>query len=83
MRLGVPLVVFTLLVSPLLEYVSYCENDGGSEAFWPFVREQVWQLAPGPTWFLEALLAFSLGYVLLRVLRPEARPAGLAAAARR
>jgi hypothetical protein len=34
----------------------------------------VWHLAPGPTWFLEALLAFSLGYTLLRVLRPEQRP---------
>ena len=73
-RLGVPLVAYTLLVSPVLEYVSYRENDGGGEALWPFVREQVWHLAPGPTWFLEALLAFSLGYVLLRVVRPEAAP---------
>jgi hypothetical protein len=73
-RLGVPLVAYTLLVSPGLEYVSYRENDGGTEAFWPFAREQVWHLAPGPTWFLEALLAFSLGYVLLRVLWPETRP---------
>ena len=81
-RLGVPLVAYTLLVSPVLEYVSYRENDGGSEALWPFVREQVWHLAPGPTWFLEALLAFSLGYALLRVLRPEAAPARMASAAR-
>ena len=73
-RLGVPLALFTFLVSPLLEYVSYRENDGGSEALWPFAREQVWHLAPGPTWFLEALLALSLGYALLRVLRPEAAP---------
>ena len=73
-RLGVPLVAYTLLVSPGLEYVAYRENDGGTEAFWPFAREQVWHLAPGPTWFLEALLAFSLGYVLLRVLRPETGP---------
>jgi glucans biosynthesis protein C len=71
-RLGIPLVAYTLLVSPFLEYVSYRENDGGTGAVWPFVREQVWRLAPGPTWFLEALLAFSLGYALLRVLRPEA-----------
>jgi glucan biosynthesis protein C len=73
-RLGIPLALFTLLVSPVLEYVSYRENDGGSEALWPFARDQVWHLAPGPTWFLEALLAFSLGYALLRVLRPEAAP---------
>ena len=73
-RLGIPLVLFTLLVSPPLEYVSYRENDGGTQAFWPFVREQVWHLAPGPTWFLEALLVFSLGHVLLRLVRPDERP---------
>jgi Acyltransferase family len=73
-RLGIPLVIFTLVVSPPLEYVSYWKNDGGTQAFWPFVREQVWHLAPGPTWFLEALLAFSLGYVVLRLLRREERP---------
>jgi glucans biosynthesis protein C len=73
-RLGLPLVVYTLLVSPALEYVAYRENDGGTRPFWPFVSEQVWHLAPGPTWFLEALLAFSLGYVLLRLLRPDRRP---------
>jgi len=73
-RLGIPLVAYTLIVSPPLEYVSYRENDGGTQAFWPFVREQVWHLAPGPTWFLEALLAFTLAYVLLRVLRREASP---------
>jgi glucans biosynthesis protein C len=33
----------------------------------------VGHLAPGPTWFLETLLAFSLGYSLLRTLRPVVR----------
>jgi glucan biosynthesis protein C len=73
-RLGIPLAAFTLLVSPLLEYVSYRENDHGSGALWPFVREQVWHFAPGPTWFLEALLVFSLGYALWRGLRSHAPP---------
>jgi peptidoglycan/LPS O-acetylase OafA/YrhL len=72
-RLGIPLAAYTLLVSPALEYVSYRENDHGTEAFWPFAREQVWQFAPGPAWFLEALLVFTLGYTLLRVLRRGAR----------
>jgi hypothetical protein len=73
-RLGVPLAAYTLLVSPGLEYVAYRENEHGTEAFWPFVREQVWHLAPGPTWFLEALLVFSLAYTLWRALRGDARP---------
>jgi glucans biosynthesis protein C len=73
-RLGVPLAAYTLLVSPVLEYVSYRENDNGTGSFWPFVREQVWHLAPGPTWFLEALLVFSLAYTLWWALRGDARP---------
>jgi hypothetical protein len=74
LRLGVPLAIYTLLVSPVLEYVAYRENDGGTDALWPFARGQVWHLAPGPAWFLEALLAFSLGYTFLRVLKREERP---------
>jgi len=71
-RLGIPLALYTLLVSPLLEYVAYRENDHGTRPLWPFVREQVWHFAPGPTWFLEALLVFSLGYALWRALRARA-----------
>jgi hypothetical protein len=70
-RLGIPLAGYTLLVSPFLEYVDHRWNGGGEQALWPFVREQVWHLAPGPTWFLEALLVFSLAYALLRGLRRD------------
>ena len=64
-RLGLPLLGYTLLVSPFLEYVDYRFNGHGEEALWPFVGRQVWHFAPGPTWFLEALLVFSLAYALL------------------
>jgi glucan biosynthesis protein C len=73
-RLGIPLAAYTFLVSPFLEYVAYRENEHGTEALWPFVREQVWHLAPGPTWFLQALLVFSLAYALWRALRRDALP---------
>jgi Acyltransferase family len=73
-RLGIPLVAYTLLISPFLEYVDYRWNEGGRRALWPFMGEQVWHLAPGPTWFLEALLAFTLCYALLRHLRPQLEP---------
>jgi glucans biosynthesis protein C len=71
-RLGIPLLGYTLLVSPFLEYVDYRWNAHGQEALWPFVSRQVWHLAPGPTWFLEALLVFSLAYALLRRLSRKA-----------
>jgi glucans biosynthesis protein C len=71
-RLGAPVLTYTLLVSPALEYFDYRENQGGTGGFWSFFGDQVWHFAPGPTWFLEALLAFSLGYALWRVVRLEA-----------
>jgi glucans biosynthesis protein C len=72
-RLGTPLLAYTLLVGPVLEYVAYRENEGGTRGLWPFLGDQIWHFAPGPTWFLEALLAFSVGYALLRRLRPPGR----------
>lgn len=73
-RLGVPLVAYTLLVSPFLEYVDYRFNGQGRQALLPFLGDQVWHFAPGPTWFLEALLVFSLGYAMWRALGPESKP---------
>lgn len=72
-RLGTPVLAYTLLVSPALEYFDYRENEGGRGGFWSFFGDQIWHLGPGPTWFLEALLVFSLGYALLRSLRPPTR----------
>jgi len=76
-RLGIPVLAYTVLVSPALEYFHYRENDGGQAGFWAFFEDQIWHFGPGPTWFLEALLAFSLGYALLRALRcPAPAPSG-------
>ena len=72
-RLGAPVLAYVLLVSPALEYFDYRENEGGTEGFWSFFGNQIWHLGPGPTWFLEALLAFSLGYALLRFMEVQSR----------
>jgi hypothetical protein len=61
LRLGLPLVLFVLLVSPPLEYVKYV-TDGGSGGLRGFLHGSSWVGAPGPLWFVEALLAFSLAY---------------------
>ncbi len=68
-RLGLPLLAYTLLVGPVLEYASE-RADGEGRAFWPFVSHAFWGFDPGPTWFLEALLGFSAAYALWRALRP-------------
>lgn len=73
-RLGVPIIAYALLLSPFLEYVDHRWNEDGTEALWPFIADQVWSFAPGPTWFLEALLVLSLAYALWRALTPRREP---------
>ena len=64
-RLGIPVLVFGLLLGPLTAaMVTAAKGDG----FWATFL-WLWQhkeFISGPLWFAEALLAFSLGYVLMR-----------------
>lgn len=53
-RLGVPLLVFYLIFSPLLTYWSTWLKNGLGE----------WHLRIGPLWFVAALLLFSLAFLL-------------------
>ncbi|MGB8261017.1 MAG: acyltransferase family protein [Terracidiphilus sp.] len=62
-RLGIPTLAFGLILGPLTAaMVNYARGKG----FWPTIawywRQK--QFNPGPLWFAEALLAFSLCYVL-------------------
>jgi fucose 4-O-acetylase-like acetyltransferase len=70
LRLGLPIVAYTLLVSPFMEYADHRVNEDGRQALLPFLSEQVRGFAPGPTWFLQALLLFSLAYAAIVALRP-------------
>jgi glucans biosynthesis protein C len=72
-RLGIPVVLYILLVAPVMEYVK-ARDEGADEGFVSFAWGQLSDPAPGPTWFLEALLAFSIAYALFRALRPSDRP---------
>jgi glucans biosynthesis protein C len=72
-RLGIPVVFYILLLAPVMEYVK-ARDEGSNAGFVSFAWGQLSDPAPGPTWFLEALLAFSLAYALVRALRPAGRP---------
>jgi len=71
-RIGVPLAIFALLIRPTMVYLlkwdtlspqySYLENI-------LFMKNA----APGPAWFLEVLLVFSLAYALWRVITGSGR----------
>jgi peptidoglycan/LPS O-acetylase OafA/YrhL len=61
LRLGVPLLVFGLILGPLTAgIVNYAQGDG----FWPAIN-YLWrhkQFINGPLWFAQALLIFILVY---------------------
>jgi hypothetical protein len=58
-RLGIPFVVYFLLINPFVAWL-------GSGARW--------QLGPGPMWFVEVLLLFTLVWLAVRPLVPAIRP---------
>jgi hypothetical protein len=69
LRLGVPFVVFALLVWPLLEY-ALLRWLGGAPALGEYLRAEG-SLDTGVLWFVGALLVFSLGYAAWRAVRPR------------
>jgi fucose 4-O-acetylase-like acetyltransferase len=64
-RLGVPLVLFVLLVQPLTDYIGN-RWDEPDRTFGSYLRET----EVGAMWFIAALLCFSLVYALKEAMRP-------------
>jgi hypothetical protein len=58
-RLGVPLLVYYVLINPLV-----CRIVGGAG----------WEPGPGPMWFVELLLVFTIGYPVATRVLPAAAP---------
>jgi peptidoglycan/LPS O-acetylase OafA/YrhL len=61
-RLGVPLVVFTVLLRPVLSLHDRPQDQ-------PLLEYWFATADPGPLWFVEVLLVLSLAYVVVRWLR--------------
>jgi glucans biosynthesis protein C len=68
-RLGVPLLVYTFVINPPLSAFVQIVEQGGQPS-WVLVwagtlaRWQAFTFSPGPLWFVETLLAFSIIYAL-------------------
>ena len=71
--MGIPVVFYIVLIAPVMEYVK-ARNEGDDDGFLSFAWTQLSDPAPGPTWFLEALLVFSLTYALIRAVWPSRGP---------
>ena len=76
LRLGVPLLIWVLVVrvpvtvGPYIEARDLAVAQGSDLPYWRFYLESV---NPGPMWFVEVLFAFSLLYVLWRIVVPTDR----------
>ena len=68
LRLGVPLLVFVLLINPLTDYLGGFRHGHRNLAFNLATTEA------SVMWFVAALLAFTVAYAALRCVRPAAQP---------
>ena len=62
-RLGIPLLVYFLLLNPVVVYLARRFQGQASEGFGAFVADGVPRIfGTGPLWFVLALLLFSIAY---------------------
>jgi glucans biosynthesis protein C len=77
-RLGLPTLLYMLLIGPLTQYfLSKTWGSGGFGHQWlVHLRDGEWLSETGPMWFCAALLALSLAYALVRGVRPATEHGG-------
>jgi hypothetical protein len=68
-RLGVPLLLFVVLVDPFTDYLGSLA-EGEHPRLWPYLVDQTGTRDTGPLWFVALLLLVSLAYATWRRLRP-------------
>lgn len=66
-RLGLPLLAFILILGPLTEALAHWGDTGRFWETFPYLWRHV-VINPGPMWFVEALLLFSLTYCAWRAV---------------
>lgn len=67
-RLGIPLIVFYFLLSPLAVFVREKFIDARIITFQEVLRNG-WGQGFGPMWFVEALLVFTIIFLLFRMIK--------------
>jgi fucose 4-O-acetylase-like acetyltransferase len=69
LRLGVPTLLYMLVIGPLTQYfLSWTWGSGGFAHQWlEHLKDGEWLSETGPMWFCAALLAFSVLYGLARL----------------
>jgi glucan biosynthesis protein C len=69
-RLGIPLVIYSWLIHPVFIYWYLLTTQGLKMPWWEFYTRQYFSfgpwIGPGPLWFIETLLIFTLVYAMYR-----------------
>lgn len=74
LRLGAPLLLWTLIAWPGAIWIAF-RAAGDARTFWDqLLVDSDPFLDPGPMWFVEVLLIYSLGYAAWRSWRKDRRP---------
>ena len=75
-RLGIPLVFYAVIINPLVTYWAAVHGgyEGSLRQYVPSHLPQLTNGSAGPLWFVEALLALSIAYALVRLLTRAAPP---------
>ena len=69
MRLAIPMLVYTFLLSKIPNYLREVANGGMQISIWEYSwKNMVRDADGGPTWFLFALLIFSAAYTIYRII---------------
>lgn len=73
LRLGLPLVVFVLLIDPVADYLGHLPAEG-STSLADYLLDRTGTRDLGPMWFVAALLVCSVGLAAWRAVRPAPPP---------
>jgi glucans biosynthesis protein C len=74
-HLGIPLIVYALVVMPLLKYGVVRDLGQTTQPPWTWALDHILPLYAGPLWFVGALMIFSVAYAIYDRLWPG-RPKG-------
>ena len=67
LRLGLPLILYPILIVPVINFIVERFGNGKNVSFFDTFRI-TWNV--GPLWFIEALLIFTIVFVLIRGTKP-------------
>ncbi len=73
-RLGIPLIFYSFVLSPFLSYLIYYFDQGYHISYMQYLRGFSQWIDFGVLWFVAALLLFTLAYVLWMQIRGSRTP---------